>query len=135
MSVATATALEGEQIYTGRQNVKDSGGNGFYLDVDVLVTAYDYSKFRRLLKKWRNETYYYSTVDTKIKHPAFQEIISMGEQAVPWIIEELQMHRDFLFIALHLILEEDPTAHCSKGKPIELIEAWLLWAEQEKIRS
>ena len=134
MSVATATTLGSKHIYTSRLNVKDSGGSGSYLDVDELVTAYNYSKFRRLLKKWRSETHYFSTVEAKIKHSAFEEIVKMGEQTVPWIVEELQTQRDFLFIALHFILEEDPTAHCAKGKPIELIEAWLLWAEQENIR-
>ena len=59
----------------------------------------------------------------------------MGESVVPWIVEELRNHRDFLFLALHLILKDDPTPVSARGDPHELIEEWLQWADREKIKT
>ena len=52
-----------------------------------------------------------------------------------WIIEELKTKRDFLFMALHLITKTDPSPPSAKGKPHEIIEAWLQWAERENIKA
>ena len=90
-------------------------------------------RFRRLVKQWRAETYYLSSVTAKSKHPAFREIVEMGEAAVPWIIEELRNHRDFLFLALHLIVKDEPMPAALTGKPHKLIDEWLQWAERVNV--
>lgn len=104
-----------------------------YVDILGEVGPYRISRFRRLVETWRAETYYLSSVTAKSNHPAFKEIVKMGESAVPWIVEELRNHRDFLFIALHLIVRDGPIPAARKGKPHELIEEWLQWAERENI--
>src|SRR5215469_5713400 len=40
-------------------------------------------KFRSLASKWRDETGHLSSYTDRIIHPAYQEIIGMGEIAVP----------------------------------------------------
>lgn len=85
------------------------------------------------MAQWRAETFYLSSVTAKSKHPAFREIVEMGRSAVPWIIDELRNHRDFLFVALHLIVKDAQTPVGSKGNPHELIEEWLQWAERENV--
>ena len=57
----------------------------------------------------------------------------MGESAVPWIIEELRNHRDFLFVALHLIVKDGSIPVGLKGEPEKLIDEWLQWSERENI--
>ena len=104
-----------------------------HIDVSSALGPYRVSRFRRNLAQWRAETYYLSSVTAKTQHPALKDIVVMGEWAVPWIIEELRTHRDFLFVALHLIVKEDPTPASAKGDPHALIEAWLQWAERENI--
>lgn len=132
MSAATATVLQQERVYFDRQNVEDSTKFGIYnIDRLEFVANYQYSKFRRLVVQWRTETYVLSSVMAKTDHPAFKEILDMGGVAIPWIIEELREHRDFLFVALHIILKEDPTPRYAKGEPHKLIEEWLMWAERE----
>lgn len=101
------------------------------IDLSGAVGSYRLSRFHQLVKQWRIETYFSSSAMDKVNHRAFKEIVDMGESAVPWIIEELRTHRDFLFMALHLILKEDPTPASAKGVPHKLIDAWLEWAEHK----
>ncbi len=98
-----------------------------------VVGPYRAVRIKNLITKWRAETCYASSVSEKIKNPEFKEIVEMGDSAVPYIISELKTAPDFLFMALHLITGIDPTPDSAKGKPREMIEAWLLWAEREKI--
>ena len=133
MSTATATVLQQERVYFDRQDVQDSKKFGVYnIERLEFVANYRFSKFRRLVVQWRTETYFLSSVTAKTDHPAFKEIAGMGKSAVPWIIEELKTHRDFLFVALHIILKEDPTPRFANGEPHKLIEEWLMWAEREE---
>ena len=135
MSFATASQPSWSPYYPPRiedsQLLYDQG----HIDLSGLVVPNQLLRFRRLVTEWRSETYFLSSVTGKTNHPAFKEIVGMGKCAVPWIIGELQTHRDFLFMALHLILKEDPTPTEAKGKPHKLIEAWLDWAERENIES
>ena len=39
----------------------------------------------------------------KLKHPAYQQIISMGEAALPLILRELERNKDHWFLALMAI--------------------------------
>lgn len=86
-----------------------------------------------MVARWRAETYYLSSVTAKSEHSAFREIVEMGESAIPWIVEELRRNQDFLFLALHLIVKDDPTSVGAKGNPHKLIEEWLQWAERQNI--
>ena len=103
------------------------------LDIWSAVGPYARSNFRRLLAEWRAETFYQSSVYEKTNHPAFKRIVAMGERTVPWIIFELKTRPDFLFMALHLITNLDPTPEAAKGKPLKMVEAWLQWAKRENI--
>lgn len=101
------------------------------IDLSATIGPYGRTNFQRRLTEWRAETYYQSSVAEKMDHPAFKRIVEIGERAVPWIIAELKVRPDFLFMALHLIKKFDPTPEAAKGKPQKLIEAWLQWAEHQ----
>ena len=47
-------------------------------------------RFFTLAEQWRNETGMLSEPTKKLKHPAYQQIISMGEAALPLILRELE---------------------------------------------
>ena len=132
MSIATASqpdwTIPSAQRIDGTQSQRHD-----YIDISSAIGPYRVVRFRRLVQQWRSETYYLSSVTAKSNHPAFKEIVEMGESAVPWIIEELRNHRDFLFVALHLIVKNGPMPVGSMGKPNKLIDEWLQWAERENI--
>lgn len=56
-------------------------------------------------------------------HPAYQQIIGMGREAVPLILRDLQRRPDHWCWALAHITGEDPV-------PAEVAEAWLDWGRQ-----
>ena len=130
VGMSAATAVQPNWQFVSRPRIEDSRRYWPY-DIDISEAAgrYRLSRFRRLVTQWRVETYFSSSAMDKTNHHAFKEIVSMGESAVPLIVDELRMHRDFLFMALHLILKEDPTPTSAKGAPHKLIDAWLEWAE------
>jgi hypothetical protein len=132
VSIAIASQPDWTVPYSKRIDGTQSQRND-YIDISGAVGLFRVVRFRRLVQQWRSETYYLSSMTAKSHHPAFKEIVEMGELAVPWIIEELRNHRDFLFVALHLIVKGGPMPVAPRGKPHKLIDEWLQWAERENI--
>jgi hypothetical protein len=63
------------------------------------------------------------------KHPAYQEIILMGQQVVPLLLAELRRDPDFWFAALRAITGENPVPPASAGKVKEMARAWIAWGK------
>jgi hypothetical protein len=103
--------------------------------VRYAAHATDYlDNFHELVRRWRLETSASSSVMFMIENSNFQQIVKMGKKAIPLIVRELKAHEDFLFMALSLILPSEnviPTS--AKGKPQKMIDAWLRWAERNRI--
>src|SRR5438128_7936570 len=75
------------------------------------VTRLRYHPFRRfyeLASTWRRDVKDLSDVDTMCTHPAYQQIIGMGESVLPLIFNELRTAQDYWFWALKAITAEDP---------------------------
>ena len=133
--MSAATELVPGWTYEPRTRVEDSRKGGLSAIDLSAVGPYRLAKFRQLVTQWRTETFYSSSVTEKMDHHAFKAIVEMDKWAVGWIVEELKTNRDFLFMALHLILKIDPSPPSAKGKPHKIIEAWLQWAERENIKA
>jgi hypothetical protein len=77
-----------------------------------------------------------SSMTKKFNHPAYQEVIALGEAVVPLILEELRMRPAYWFHALEAITHESPIP---KGQPVELsgaTSAWLNWGrDREYLRN
>jgi hypothetical protein len=65
-------------------------------------------RFQRLVKQWKKETAHLSNIGKKALHPAYQEIIGMGEVAVPLLLAEMRREPDDWFWALHAITGAKP---------------------------
>ena len=63
-------------------------------------------------------------------HPAYQQIIGMGEEALPLILEELSRRPGHWFWALKAITGEDPVPAEHAGEVPEMTRAWLEWGRQ-----
>jgi hypothetical protein len=91
-------------------------------------------QFHALVRRWRLETSFSSSVTKKLKNGSFERIIQMGPPVIGLIVGELRKKRDFLFMALpFLVPDEDIVPEKAKGNPHEMIEAWLNWADRNKI--
>lgn len=83
------------------------------------------ARFDKLAAQWAEETGRFSTTLQKVTHPAYQQIIGLGPQAVPLIMNELAQGRNHWFWALRAITGEDPTR---AGDTLQsAIEAWQSW--------
>ena len=60
-------------------------------------------------------------------HPAYQEIIGMGEVAVALILEDLKERGGHWFWALRAITGENPVPPEDAGKIRTMTEHWLRW--------
>lgn len=87
-------------------------------------------EFSELLRRWRADTQYSSTLAQRAAHPAYRAIVALGEEAIPLILRELRRQPDFLLMALREITQEDPVRPESRGRLIEMVNAWLQWGAE-----
>jgi len=85
-------------------------------------------RFRRLADQWRRETRHQSSASKMAMHPAYQQIIGMGRDAIPFILRELRRTRGHWLWALFAITGEDPAPEGSTFA--EAVDAWLSWGTQ-----
>jgi hypothetical protein len=87
------------------------------------------STFNRLAETWKYDTACHSSINIIANHSAYQEIIKMGSEVVPLILQEMQRQPGHWFWALHAITGEDPAP---KGSTVrEATQAWLDWGKKQ----
>ena len=69
-----------------------------------------------------------------IKHPAFQEIIRMGQAVVPLMLRDLTQRPRLWVWALPEITGADPVPPADRGDIARMGEAWLQWAKANGYR-
>jgi hypothetical protein len=101
----------------------------------VEPVAEDLAKrFAELTAIWKERTGFSSKIKTKIEHPAFREIVAMGEKAVPLILAHLEKNGGFIFLALEEITRADAVPPESNGKIKEMQAAWVAWGRAQGYR-
>jgi hypothetical protein len=106
------------------------------LSVEQLLEAWQASEeqlaqFHSLAERWKKETAHQSNVAKRALHPAYQEIIGMGESVVPLLLTELRREPDDWFWALHAITRANPVPAASNGNVDAMAEAWIQWGVQK----
>lgn len=88
-------------------------------------------KFYVLRDQWQEETKYMSSASQIVEHPAYKEIVKMGEEVVPWIIDDIRFNATtFWWHALRQILQDGPIVpEYGRGKLRLINELWLAWYE------
>ena len=89
-------------------------------------------QFRRLVRQWHEETGGHSSPKKIIGSPAYQQVIDMGEAAVPLILKDLQDGGGFWHTALNKITGENPVPESARGRMELVAEAWLEWGREHK---
>jgi len=100
--------------------------------VEQLLEAWQASeeelaRFDTLAQQWKHETAHHSNIAKRALHPAYQEIIGMGERVVPLLLAELRREPDDWFWALHAITGANPVPAASRGNLRAMAEAWVQW--------
>jgi hypothetical protein len=111
-------------MFTKRLTMRESAS--YWKQINA---AFVNEQFSKLAKKWRKETSMLSVVHQKVNHPAYQKIIKMGRQALPFIFRELERKRDHWIWALHEITHEDPAKQGDNYK--QAVSAWLEWGKEK----
>jgi hypothetical protein len=84
-------------------------------------------RFTQFAKQWKNESRYMSNTAQMAMLRSYQNIIGMGEPAIPMILEELRREPDHWFWALEAITLENPIPQEALGKVEEMAKAWVQW--------
>lgn len=87
-------------------------------------------KFDKLVAVWEKDTLLFSSTKSIVNHPAYQEIISMGELVIPLILARLRQQPDHWFHALKTISGEDPVNPEDRGNLPKMAKAWLTWGSK-----
>lgn len=124
--------------YHTKDAIRDSDQSALDGLVRALLEAHTNNgqkqAFQRLAHQWLQERKPVSSVVKMADHPAYKEIIRMGEQAVPLLLEELERKPDHWFFALHMITGADPVPKEARGKLPEMARAWIEWGKEKGYR-
>jgi hypothetical protein len=86
-----------------------------------------------LLKRWRDETAYFSSSTQSTGHPACQELISLGRAALPFLLRDLE-HSGDGHLSKALITGAHPVPAEDRGDVQKVAETWLRWARENGLR-
>jgi hypothetical protein len=86
-------------------------------------------RFRRLAAAWQEAVAYHSSTTLRNNHPAYREIIALGPDVVPFLLRDLAEHQTHWFAALREITGASPIPASAAGNIPKMVEAWLLWAQ------
>lgn len=118
-------------VSVGTQEVDDQLFNAMVaFPSSSIYLETDQERFYNLLSTWKEETGHLSILSKKFLHPAYQEIIGMGKDAVPLLLFELEKKPDHLFWALRSITGANPIPESAKGNLKLMADAWLKWGAQ-----
>jgi len=72
---------------------------------------------------------FYSNPEQKENHPAYKEFISLGEIAIPFLIEKMDTDYKHVWLnALNIITGIDPINEDDRGNIDAIAKTWKKWA-------
>lgn len=87
--------------------------------------------FSILKAEWEADTALLSSTTEMALHPAYQQIIGMGNVVIPLILGELKEKPGHWFWALKAITGEDPVLPSQRGRIKEMTKMWLCWGREK----
>src|SRR5438067_377840 len=74
---------------------------------EAASSTTDLLEFKSLVMQWKTDTRYSSSLEEICSHPAYQTIMAMGREALPWILKDLSKQFGHWFYALQHIARKD----------------------------
>jgi hypothetical protein len=96
-----------------------------------------YQRFLALKELWDREIGSSSSTTVICSHPAYKEIIGMGIEAVPYILEDMlsddavQYGPRHWFVALYLITGVNPVPNEHRGNMGKMASDWIAWGREK----
>ncbi len=84
-------------------------------------------RFAELTATWREATRFSSKMKARLEHPAFREIVAMGENAVPLLLSELEKNGGFGFLILQEITGVEPPIPEGFPGNRAIHAGWVAW--------
>ena len=88
--------------------------------------------FNGLAKKWKEETRGYSLTSQKYAHSAYQSILVLGTEVVPFILLDLQANGGRWFEALKALTKRSDITKPSDSYE-DAVKAWIAWGKDGKM--
>lgn len=88
------------------------------------------TRFYSLAQQWKQDTLHCSSVRNMAMHPAYQSIIGMGANAIPFILADLREEPSHWFWALRAITGENPVPTEAQGEIEQMRAHWLEWGNR-----
>ncbi len=88
------------------------------------------AEFERLTTQWKQDTAHLSSTAMIAEHPAYQEIIGMGKDVIPFILHDLEESPSQWFWALGSITGESPVRPADRGNVDAMTASWLDWGRR-----
>ncbi len=89
------------------------------------------TRFRELKDQWNELMAYRSNVGRLRDHPVYQELLALGEPAVPLILVELERRPSTSWFGLlGAITGVNPVPEQRAGRVEAMAAAWLEWGRQ-----
>ena len=89
------------------------------------------TQFRVLADQWRTETGGFSFDYQREQHPAYDQIVRLGENAIPWILRELRDRPYHWFSVLETLTGDNPINSEAEGNFQRMVDAWVDWGEKK----
>ncbi|MCE9608213.1 MAG: N-6 DNA methylase [Planctomycetia bacterium] len=89
------------------------------------------ARFKGLADEWRRGRGHKSTVAKLVVHPAYQQIIGMGEAVVPLLLREMELRPSHWSWALRAITGTDPVPESARGKLDQMATSWVNWGKEQ----
>jgi len=86
--------------------------------------------FNELYIKWREETRFDSFIGNP-DHNCYDEIVKLGRDVIPYIIDKLREEPSLIFMPLVRITGKNPVKEENKGIIKKMTEDWIQWWEKE----
>lgn len=98
----------------------------------LRVTSVDFQvplreRFRRLATEWQAAVAHVSSISDMVTHPRYREIVALGVEAVPLILEDLRREPGFWIWALEEMTGENPVPAQDEGDLTAMARAWVEW--------
>ena len=89
--------------------------------------------FDKLAGEWIKDTAHHSNPAIIARHPAYRQIVAMGEESLPFIFREIRWKRNrpHWFQALHDITGVFPAPEEVWGNVEAVAAAWLNWGREQ----
>ena len=104
---------------------------GAITEIDASMPV-ERAEFERLAYEWLEQRPRGVDVAQMIRHPAYQAIIDIGADAVPWLLERLAQHPDRWFHALNQITNAHPVQPEHQGIVPAMAQDWTAWGRQNR---